>query len=327
MKYPRRHILRTAGLVGLTAILPRQLLADVYPSSPIHIIVPYPPGGVADIAARLVGNKLAEALGQAVVIDNKPGGSGFIGVVAAARAPANGYTVVVGTPGDFTINPAWFKKLPYDVERDLTPIAMLSDTPLVLVAHGGSPYKSVQDVLKAAKAQPEGLQISASGVGTLGHLSVEQFARAANIKLQHIPFSGAAPAAAAVAAGQIPLGLLAIPTIVPFIDSGQLRVLAVATEKRTTFNLDWPTVQEAGGPTINASNWTGMFAPKGVPDSIIRTLSDQIQKILVTDDVRERFAKGGSVTTPMSVSEFHSRVRMESENYLRIVRDSGLGTE
>ena len=327
MKHSRRHMLRTAGVVGLAAVLPRQLLADVYPSSPIHIIVPYPPGGVADIAARLVGNKLAETLGQAVVIDNKPGGSGFIGVVAAARAPANGYTLVVGTPGDFTINPAWFKKLPYDVERDLTPIAMLSDTPLVLVAHGGSPYKSVQDVLKAAKAQPEGLQISASGVGTLGHLSVEQFARAACVKLSHIPFSGAAPAATAVAAGQVPLGLLAIPTITPFIESGQLRVLAVATEKRTKFNPDWPTLQEAGGPPLNASNWTGMFAPKGLPDAIIRTLSDQIQKILVMDEIRERFGKGGSVTTPMSISDFDSRVKMETENYRKIVKESGFGAE
>ena len=327
MKHSRRHMLRAAGVVGLAAVLPRQLLADVYPSSPIHIIVPYPPGGVADIAARLVGNKLAETLGQAVVIDNKPGGSGFIGVVAAARAPANGYTLVVGTPGDFTINPAWFKKLPYDVERDLTPIAMLSDTPLVLVAHGGSPYKSVQDVLKAAKAQPEGLQISASGVGTLGHLSVEQFARAAGVKLSHIPFSGAAPAATAVAAGQVPLGLLAIPTITPFIESGQLRVLAVATEKRTKFNPDWPTLQEAGGPPLNASNWTGMFAPKGLPDAIIRTLSDQIQKILVMDEIRERFGKGGSVTTPMSISDFDSRVKMETENYRKIVKESGFGAE
>ena len=327
MKHSRRHMLRTAGVVGLAAVLPRQLLADVYPSSPIHIIVPYPPGGIADIAARLVGNKLAETLGQAVVIDNKPGGSGFIGVVAAARAPANGYTLVVGTPGDFTINPAWFKKLPYDVEKDLTPIAMLSDTPLVLVAHGGSPYKSVQDVLKAAKAQPEGLQISASGVGTLGHLSVEQFARAACVKLSHIPFSGAAPAATAVAAGQVPLGLLAIPTITPFIETGQLRVLAVATEKRTKFNPDWPTLQEAGGPPLNASNWTGMFAPKGLPDAIIRTLSDQIQKILVMDEIRERFGKGGSVTTPMSISDFDSRVKMETENYRKIVKESGFGAE
>ena len=327
MKHSRRHMLRTAGVVGLAAVLPRQLLADVYPSSPIHIIVPYPPGGIADIAARLVGNKLAETLGQAVVIDNKPGGSGFIGVVAAARAPANGYTLVVGTPGDFTINPAWFKKLPYDVEKDLTPIAMLSDTPLVLVAHGGSPYKSVQDVLKAAKAQPEGLQISASGVGTLGHLSVEQFARAACVKLSHIPFSGAAPAATAVAAGQVPLGLLAIPTITPFIESGQLRVLAVATEKRTKFNMDWPTLQEAGGPPLNASNWTGMFAPNGLPDAIIRALSDQIQKILVMDEIRERFGKGGSVTTPMSISDFDSRVKMETENYRKIVKESGFGAE
>lgn len=327
MKHPRRHMLRTAGVLGLAALLPRQVLAEAYPSSPIHIIVPYPPGGVADIAARLVGAKLAEAFGQAVVIDNKPGGSGFIGVVAATRAQANGYTLVVGTPGDFTINPAWFKNLPYDVEKDLTPIAMLSDTPLVLVAHGGSPYKSVQDVLKAAKEQPQGLQISASGVGTLGHLSVEQFARAAGVKLSHIPFSGAAPAATAVAAGQVPLGLLAIPTITPFIDSGQLRVLAVATEKRSAFNPDWPTVQEAGGPALNASNWTGMFAPKGLPAPIIQTLSDQIQKILVMDDVRDRFAKGGSVTTPMSASDFHARVKIETENYRRIVKDSGFGAE
>ena len=327
MKHSRRSLLQMAGCASIAAAIPMASRADSYPSSPVHIIVPYPPGGVADIAARLVGSKLSEALGQPVVIDNRPGGSGFIGVGATARAPADGYTLVVGTPGDFTINPAWFKKIPYDVEKDLTPVAMLSDTPLVFVVHGATPYKSIQDVLSAARTQPDGLQIAASGVGTLGHLSVVQMAQAAGIKLLHVPFAGAAPAATAVAAGQVPLGLLAIPTIVPFMDSGQVRVLAVATEKRTAFNPAWPTLKEAEGPSLNASNWTAMFAPRNVPRPIVEKLHAEIQKILQDKDVQQRFFTAGAVTTPMSIADLDSRIKAELAKYRRVVAEAGIQSD
>src|SRR5258707_14546167 len=176
-----------------------------YPARPVRIIVPYAPGGITDIAARLVGQKLNEALGQSFIVENRPGGNGFIAVTAAVRAPADGYTLLVGTVAEFTINPALYKKLPYDVERDLTPVAMLSDTPLVFATNGVSPYHSVADVIAAARGKPETLGISSPGIRTFNHVTIEQLGLKASIKLLHAPYRGGSPAPTAGAARDRPL--------------------------------------------------------------------------------------------------------------------------
>jgi tripartite-type tricarboxylate transporter receptor subunit TctC len=295
-----------------------------YPSRPIRILVPYAAGGVSDIAARLVGQKLSETLGQSIIVDNRPGGNGFLAVTAAARAPADGYTLIVGTVGEFTINPALYKDIPYDVERDLTPVAMLSDTPLVLVANVASPFHSVEDVIAAAKANPETLGVSSPGAGTFNHITIAQFELRAGIRLLHVPYRGGAPAAAAVAAGDVPLAVLAISSAVPFLQSGRIRVLAVTTAKRSSFNSDWKTLQEEGVPDIDASNWVGMLAVRGVPRPIIERLHNEIQKILVMSDVKERFAAGGADTVPMSISDFDARIKADTARFKTIVTQAGL---
>jgi tripartite-type tricarboxylate transporter receptor subunit TctC len=298
-----------------------------YPSRPVRIIVPYAPGGVSDIAARLVGQKLNEALGQSFIVENRPGGNGFIAVTAAVRAPADGYTLLVGTVAEFTINPALYKKLPYDVERDLAPVAMLSDTPLVFATNGVSPYHSVADVIAAARGQPETLGISSPGTGTFNHVTIEQLGLKAGIKLLHVPYRGGAPAASAIAAGDIPLGLLAISSVVPFLQSDRVRVLAVTTAKRSSFNPSWKTLQEEGVPDIDASNWVGMFAPKTVPRPIIEKLHDEIQRILVTADIRGLFAVGGADTTPMSIADFDARIKADTARFQNIVKEAGVQVE
>ncbi len=297
-----------------------------YPSRPVRIIVPYAPGGVSDIAARLVGQKLNEALGQSFIVENRPGGNGFIAVTAAVRAPADGYTLLVGTVAEFTINPALYKKLPYDVERDLTPVAMLSDT-LVFATHGYSPYHSVADVVAAARGKPETLGIGSPGTGTFNHVTIEQLGLKAGIKLLHVPYRGGAPAATAIAAGDIPLGLLAISSVVPFLQSDRVRVLAVTTSKRSSFNPAWKTLQEEGVTDIDASNWVGMFAPKNAPKPIIEKLHDEIQRILVTADIRNLFAVGGADTTPMSIADFDARIKADTARFKNIVKEAGIQTE
>jgi len=247
--------------------------AQSYPTKPIHLVAPYAPGGIADIAARLVGQKLTEALGQQVVVENRPGGNGFIGVTAVTRAAPDGYTLLVATAGDVTINPALFKDMPYDVDRDLVPITMLSDTPTVLAAHGEAPYKTVADVLKDAKARPGKIAIASPGNGSINQLAFEWMGLGTGTKFQHIPYKGGAPAATALAAGDIPLGVLAISSVFPHLKSGRIRVLAVTTAKRSSFNPEWPTLQESGVPAVDISNWTRVVLRPRAPRSRSSTSS------------------------------------------------------
>jgi tripartite-type tricarboxylate transporter receptor subunit TctC len=317
----------TASFLALLVASLAPVEAETYPSRPIHILVPYAPGGVSDIAARLVGQKLSDALGQAVIVENRIGGNGLVAISAMVRSPADGYTLIVGTIGEFAINSALYKDFPYDTERDLSPIAMLSDTPLVLAANGESPYHSVKEVIAAAKAKPETIGTSSPGAGTFNHIVIEQLGLRAGIKLLHVPYRGGAPAAAAVAAGDVPLSVLAISSAVPFLQSGRIRVLAVTTANRSSFNPDWKTLREEGVPDLNASNWVGMLAAKDVPRPIIAKLHDEIQKILVMPEIRERFAVGGADTTPMSIADFEARIKSDTANFKKIVTEAGIHVE
>jgi tripartite-type tricarboxylate transporter receptor subunit TctC len=301
--------------------------AEDYPARPVRIIVPYAAGGVSDIAARLVGQKLADALGQSFIVENRPGGNGFVAVTATVRAPADGYTLLVSTGTESTIHPALYKKLPYDVERDLAPVAMLSDTPLVFAASSASPYLSVADVIAAARAKPETLGASSPGTGTLNHITIAQLELETGIRLLHVPYRGGAPAATAVAAGDVPLGMLAISSAAPFLQSGRIRVLAVTTAKRSGFNPDWKTLQEAGISRIDASNWVGMFAPRETPGPLIERLHGEIQKILAMAEIRSVLAVGGAEPTPMSIAGFEARIKADTARFRSIVKEAGVQVE
>jgi tripartite-type tricarboxylate transporter receptor subunit TctC len=204
---------------------------------------------------------------------------------------------------------------------------MLSDTPLVFAANRDSPYHSVADVIAAARGKPETLGISSPGTGTFNHVTIEQLGLKAGIKLIHVPYRGGAPAATAVAAGDVPLGLLAISSVVPFLQSDRVRVLAVTTSKRSSFNPAWKTLQEDGVPDIDASNWVGMFASKNVPKPIIDKLHDEIQRILVTADIRGLFAVGGADTTPMSIADFEARIKADTARFQNVVKEAGVLVE
>jgi tripartite-type tricarboxylate transporter receptor subunit TctC len=312
------------SVIALVVFCTAPAQAQNYPAKPIHILVPYAPGGITDIASRIVGAKLTEAWGQQVVVENKPGGNGFIAMTAGAKAAPDGYTLVMVTVGDVAINPAMFKEMPYDVERDLVPIAMVSDAPMVLAAHADAPFKSVAEAIAAAKAQPGRISVATPGNGSVNQIVLEWMALNTGIRFQHIPYKGGAPAAAALAAGDIPLGVLASSSVAPHVKSGRVRVLAVTIGKRSTLNPEWPTLQQEGVKEVDASNWTALFAPKATPQPVIDKLNAEVVKILHMPDVKERFAGGGVDTIPSSAAELDARVKQEAERFRAIVQKANI---
>jgi tripartite-type tricarboxylate transporter receptor subunit TctC len=317
-------MLRMVGLVAALLSLAAPVRAEDYPTRSIRILVPYAPGGISDIAARIVGAKLTEVWGQPVAVENRPGGSGFIAMEATARSAPDGYTLVMCTVGDVAINPALFKKMPYDVSRDFAPIAAVSDAPVVLATNGASPYRTVADVIAAAKAHPETLNVGTPGYGSINQLILESIALKTGTKFVHVPFKGGAPAAQALVAGDIPLGILASSTVAPFVANGGIRVLAVTAAQRSPLNPEWPTLQEQGGGDINASNWTALLAPAGVPQPIIDKLSAEVGEILNMPDVKQRFAAGGVSTIPSSPAGLADKISRELAVYRTIVETANV---
>jgi tripartite-type tricarboxylate transporter receptor subunit TctC len=307
------------AVVSGLVLLAHPAAAQNYPSKPIHMLVPYAPGGITDIAARIVGAKLTEAWGQQVVVENRPGGNGFIAMGAGAKAAPDGYTLTMATVGDVAINPAMFKEMPYNMERDFISVGAVSDAPMVLGANANSPFKSVADVIAGAKAQPGRISVGSPGNGSINQIVIEWMALNTGTKFQHIPYKGGAPEAAAVAGGDIPLGVMASSSAAPHIKSGRIRVLAVTGAKPSKFNPEWPTLQSQGVKDVDASNWTLLLAPKGTPKEIIDKLNAELVKILNMQDVKDRFAAGGVETTPSTPAELDAKIKAATQSIAGIV--------
>jgi tripartite-type tricarboxylate transporter receptor subunit TctC len=318
--------MRIFGLVfALLAFAITQAQAqDDYPTRPIRILVPYAPGGISDIAARLVGGKLTDAFGQQVIVENRPGGNGFIAVADAAKSAPDGYTLAMVTVGDVAINPALFKDMPYDVDRDLAPITAVSDAPVVLAANGNTPYKTLADVITAAKTKPDALSVSSPGYGTINQLILESIALNTGTKFVHVPYKGGAPAAQALVAGDVPLGVLASSSAAPYVPTGQIRVLGVGSIARSPLNPEWPTLKEQGAGDINASNWTALLAPKAVPQPIIDKLNAKVGEILNMPDVKAKFAAGGVSTIPSTPAELSARIKRELATYRIVIEKANV---
>jgi tripartite-type tricarboxylate transporter receptor subunit TctC len=317
------RLLLTAAVAGFAA-LTSPAVSQTYPSKPIHILVPYAPGGITDIAARIVGAKLTEAWGQQVVVENKPGGNGFIAMSAGAKGAPDGYTLTMATVGDVSINPALFKEMPYNMARDFVSVSTVSDAPMVLVANANSPFKSVADVIAGAKAQPGRISVGTPGNGSINQIVLEWMALNTGTKFQHIPYKGGAPAGAAVAAGDIPLGVLASSSVAPHVKAGRMRVLAVTGAQPPKFNPEWPTLQSQGVKEVDASNWTLLLAPKGTPQAIVDKLNAEVVKILNMADVKERFAGGGVATIPSTPAELDARIKQSAQSIAAIVQRANI---
>lgn len=323
----RRHLLLGAGAALVQPLAAVPVLAQDYPTRPIRVIVPFAPGGVVDVTARLLTQKMTERLGWSFIVENRPGGNGFIAVTQAAKAAPDGYTLLTAHTGEFAVNPALFPNVPYDLDRDFSPITMVSDTPMLIVANAKEPFNSLQELVAAARKEPGKLAFSSPGNGSVNHLAGEWFSLEAGAKLLHVPYKGGAPAVTAVASGEVPLGVVAVPAVMPHVQSGRVKVLGLTTARRATYDGSWVTAKEAGVPNVDASNWVGLFAPKGVPADIQARLYAEVKKTLEQQDVKKRFADAGAEIGGMPPADFAARIRNDAARYTEVVKKGGIRVE
>jgi tripartite-type tricarboxylate transporter receptor subunit TctC len=323
----RRVAFLVALLVALGLVGPGgRARADDYPSRPIHMIVPFAAGGPSDILARLVGNKLTEAWGQPVVIDNRAGASGIIGTELAVKAAPDGYTLILDNLGD-AISVGLYPKLPYDLVRDLRPVSLVADSPFMLVVHPSVPVHSVTELIALARAKPGALAFASAGVGVPSHMAGELLKSMAHIDLTHVPYKGQAPATADVLSGQVPLMFTNPLNGLVFVRDGKLRALGISTAHRIAAAPDIPTVAESGLPGFDVGIWFGIQAPAATPDPIVRKLADQIRRILEAPDMRAGLAAQGAEPLPEGPEAFAARIRADIDKWSAVIKAAGLHPE
>ena len=311
-------------LCGVALALPALLAyGQSYPSRPIRVILSVPAGATPDVTARLLTPGVSHILGQQLVVDNRPGAGGIIGADIAAKAPADGYTIFISSPGALTILPHLRRNLPYDTLRDFTPVSLISIGPFVLITNPGLPVKSVQELIALAKAQPGKLNYASAGNGVANHLAMELFKQMTGVDIVHVPYKGAPQAVTDVVAGNMNMMFNSIAPIVGHIKAERVRVLGIASAKRSPQLPDVPTISEAGVPGFEAVNWFGLFAPAKTPKPIIARLNAAVVKVLHTEDMRAQYAKLGADVVGSSPQEFASYVRRDIAKYADIVKRSG----
>jgi tripartite-type tricarboxylate transporter receptor subunit TctC len=311
--------------IGLALFLASGVaLAQGYPARPIRLIVPFPPGGGTDIIAREVANKVATSEGWTIVIDNKPGSGGNIGVDAAAKANPDGYTLVLGQTSNLAINPTLYAKLPYDPVKDLAAVGLVASAPLVLVVSASSPYKKLADVVAAAKAKPTALNYASSGNGTVAHLATEQFQKAAGVQFTHVPYKGASQGLTDLVGGQIQMYISSVPTLIAQIKSGQLRALAVTSLQRNRDLPDVPTMAESGYKDFEAVTWFGVAGPAAMPKDAVTKLNTAFNKALATPEVQKKLAAQGAEVMSGPPEKFASLIRTDGVRWGAVVKVSGI---
>jgi tripartite-type tricarboxylate transporter receptor subunit TctC len=298
--------------------------AQDYPTRPVRWISPWPPGGANDVFSRAIAQELTKSLGQPVVVENRPGAAGTIGSDAAAKAAGDGYTVVMGSSPTHAIAPSVYPNLPYDPLRDFATVTLVAVVPNVLVVHPSVPARSVAELVAYAKANPGKLNFSSTGNGTSQHLSGELFRTLTGIDIVHVPYKGTAPALTELLAGQVQMAFENLPSMLPHIQSGKLRALAVTPARRSNAVPDLPTVAEAGVPGYEASVWFGVFATAGTPKPIVERLHGDIMKALSTPELKERMAKLGAEVVGLGPDEFAKYLRQEIPKWADVVKRAGV---
>jgi tripartite-type tricarboxylate transporter receptor subunit TctC len=298
-------------------------IAQTYPSKPVKVIAGFPPGGAADLLARVVADKLASSLGQPFVVENRPGAGGTIGADAVAKAAPDGYTILLGVTASQTIAPSIYKALPYDAANAFKPVALVATIPVTLVVHPSVPANNARELVALAKAAPAPMQFASSGSGAIPHLAGELFQLSQGLKLQHVPYKGAPLAMSDLLSGRVQLMFDNLPTVLPHIRSGKLRPLAVAGNKRARALPDLPTLAEAGVPNVEVGSWFGVLAPGGTPDAIVATLSREIAKAVAADDARGRLDAMGAEPAYLSPEDFSKLIRADTDKWARLVRATG----
>jgi tripartite-type tricarboxylate transporter receptor subunit TctC len=298
-----------------------------YPVKPIRLVVPFAPGGSTDTIARLIGQKLDEALGQQVIIDNRPGAGGNLGVDYVAKSAPDGYTLIFGHVGTFGFGPSLYAKLPYDPIRDFAPVALFAMVPNMLVVHPSLPANSVKELVALARARPGQLNYGSSGNGSASHLATEYFKLLSKTDITAIPYKGTGPLVTDLIAGQTSLTITGVPPLYPHVQSGRLRALAVGSVKRLPLLPSLPTIAEAGVPGYESSTWFGPLAPAKTPREIIVRLNVELMKMLQRPDVRARFAAEGIEALGSTPEEFGTYIKSEIERWSRVIKAAGVRSE
>ena len=323
--------MRTANcrlaFVILVGACMQPVLAQGYPEKTIRIIVPYTPGGTADLLARTIGQKMAESLGQQVIIDNRPGAGGNIGAGLAAKAAPDGYTILMGTVATHAINPNLYPNMPYDAAKDFAPIILLATLPNLLVVNPSLPARNVKELIALAKAKPGELAFASAGNGTSQHLSGELFKKMIGVDVIHIPYKGSAPAVTDLVGGQVQLMFDNIPSSLPHVRAGKLRALAVTGPRRSPVLPDLPTVSEAGLPGFSITSWFALFAPAGTPDRILLRLNKEAGNALASKQIRQQWMAQGIEPAGGTAEQLSAFVRIEVPRWAKIIRDSGARVE
>ncbi|MGZ8263885.1 MAG: Bug family tripartite tricarboxylate transporter substrate binding protein [Burkholderiales bacterium] len=317
-------------LLGVAAILSFMSVADAqtaYPARPIRFIVPFTPGGSGDIFARPVAQKMSEAMGQQVVVENRPGSGGVIGTEAAAKAAPDGYTIMMGLTANVAVNPSLYPKLPYDPLRDFAPVTLVAAAPYVLVVPPSLPARNVKELIALARPKPGDLAYASLGSGSMGHLSGELFASMAGVKLLHVPYKTLGQLIPDLISGQVQLFFLGVASAQPHVRSGKLRAVAVSGAKRSPALPQVPTVSESGVKGFEVTGWYGVFVPAGTPPELIARLHKEIVRALAMPDVRERLSSEGAELVGNSPREFDAFVRSELVKWAKVVKLSGAKAE
>ena len=297
-------------------------LAQTYPSKPIRVVVPFPPGGGTDILGRYLSLRLGEAVAQQIIVENRGGANGTLGLDVAARAAPDGYTLVIGQTGNLTISPS-LGKLGYDPARDFSPITLLVVSPLVITIHPSLPARSLKELVALAKARPGQLSYASSGSGSPGHLGVELLKKMAGIDMVHIPYKGAGPGFTDLVAGHVQLYFTSMLSAQQFVKAGRVRVLAVGSAQRSPSMPHLPTIAESGYPGFEATNWWGVLGPAGVARDIVARLNAEIVKVMKIADARERMAALDSDIVTGTPEQFADYIRSETAKWARAIRESG----
>jgi tripartite-type tricarboxylate transporter receptor subunit TctC len=321
---------RSASLYAcslLLSALATSALAQQYPTKTVRFVVPFVAGGPTDIQGRMLGEKLSQRLGQQFIIDNRGGAGGNIGMELTAKAPPDGYTIVIATVGTWAVNPSLYKQMPFDPVKDFAPIMQVSTSPGVLVVHPSVPIRSVKELIALAKAKPGKFDYGSSGVGGFGHISGALFCLMTNTQMVHIPYKSSAPSLTDLIAGQIQVLFNNAISTVPFIKSGQVRALAVTSIKRMPALPELPTLDESGVKGYDNSSWSGVGAPAGTPKEIIAKLNSELNQILKLPDIQERSAAGGAVIIGGTPEQFGDYLKSEIAKFARVVKEAKISAQ
>jgi len=311
----------------LAAALPGIASAQTYPQKPIRIVVPFPPGGIADVMSRIIGARLTETWGQPVIIDNKPGSGGNIAADFVAKSAPDGYTVVMGSVGTHAVNPSLFKQMPYDSVKDFVPVVLVTEAEgLLTVNPAVAPVRTVPELIALAKANPGKLSYSSGGVGTSSHLAGELFKSMAGVDIVHVPYKGNVPSITDLIGGQVGLSFATMPTVLPHVRAGKLRGVAVIGSDRSAAAPEFPTVAETL-PGFSVNNWIGLFAPAGTSPEIVNRLNAEVLKILDSPEVQKRMEAEGARYFRKTPEEFGQFVRAETLKWAKVLKDAGIKPE